>query len=1371
MDKQSNHKLYIANKNKMNFSNHNNKAKSLNANLVSMHDEKSYDYVHKFGKQAFKNDTRNYFIGGQRKSNKNGKDDCCWKWTDGSNWDYHKWYGREPNNWRNIEDVVNMYTHVNGMNDIASSHVTNAIYYQNIPSVDTIQIPNDNDSSIPLIYKSDMFDHILGSDHYDLNFTVSIKSDSNNTHYSRNIFTYGTTELRSPALWINRNNSWHWHLSFLKDPNLKLQPRWKNWRDKVSNIEIHVPESLRSFNRDLNVKISMKKTSKNSFEVHCTINGQPAIKPTGQNKLVKSIEATTANYHKTNELFQIKRTHSSKYPQELLRTFSVSNFQLKKLPAENPNFKQIQGFANQMQMEGMQIYEGMQNDNKARLYIANRHAKSWSEHNEIAKSNNAHMVSITNKEQNDYISKFGKKSFGNTGFFIGGERHGVQPTANEIKNTYDCQSYIDRYPDLQNYYTSCQFKIDGDCQQHPEMSNKDWFNDSEYGGPQGYPSEYITKEMCNARKQHWIKSCRSKGGSKDSEQNVTYDTKVIDDILAQDVWEMSMDISISESSKRWRNIFHYGNANWIRAPAMWLWPNYRNNEEDVWRLHLILRLVNTEGLTGRAKWLKYYNHQINFYVPKELRNFGETFNVRIQYRENESQSLAKVVIFINDVEQGLGHVIKDTVFERKTNQEFGIKKTWGWYTDVDSYTVNNFDMKKVASNIYVGNSGTNVKPITLPANDMQVSNQPMNPQNPVWSDKFKVSTSGNEVDVQRTDATGGWGQKLTLRADFPENPVPPKISMRYKDGKDCSVQSTSKGALDHWETYGKKEGRNPSKPQFDFLFNGCPRQTTDIRWLENAGKNETYISCATKCENNQECNMFEINGCGGNNHHPNCKGTCRLYKGNVDSVYVGDECNKNGNTKTFKRINYGDNKLYKWTDGSDWEFMNWYQGQPDNWEKKEDKVMMLYSNGKWNDINANAKLPSMYYKEIWNPNEIVLPEDSSSDKHFLYRSPQFDDIFNSNNFEIEFKITIDNNQRSWRNIFHYGNTNVIRSPSMFIYPNNAWQFLYGVQKAKSWMGWRKSHNYYKISVPEASRKFGQTMLVKVQWTSSKSKENPITILINGEKALIEIFNDTGSWGNLLPPEESDQDKEFYNKEGQLFKLKFGHNKQGYDINNVYLRKLDSDTIIQQESKTNTDNFSTQTIENMNYSLIEGNTSYNLATKQNEVLNIMDSEVRRVESKKAELDGVMFSQKRELELNESHRQRHRYYIYMLLILVVAIVAFVIIARMREMITFVPEFVYDLMVVLIIVIPGFLIYFAYLDIQRRDHMDFSKVQLAQPREESGEEKDKRQASYVEEGDLSAIGKLCKGQDCCPDETKDQTGVAWDSSVGKCMPYSSS
>lgn len=180
---------------------------------------------------------------------------------------------------------------------------------------------------------------------------------------------------------------------------------------------------------------------------------------------------------------------------------------------------------------------------------------------------------------------------------------------------------------------------------------------------------------------------------------------------------------------------------------------------------------------------------------------------------------------------------------------------------------------------------------------------------------------------------------------------------------------------------------------------------------------------------------------------------------------------------------------------------------------------------------------------------------------------------------------------------------------------------------------------------------------------------------------------------------------------------------------------------------------------MNYSVIEGNTTQNLGTKQNEVLNIIDSEVRRVQNKKAELDGVMFSQKRELELNESHRQKHRHYIYIILILVIALVAFVIVGRIRETFQIIPDFIYDLLVILIIVIAGFLIYFAYLDIRRRDHMDFSKVYLQQPRQDDSRE---RQVDYIAAGDLSALGKLCSGEDCCPDGTSD---VTWNPSRGKC------
>ena len=70
-----------------------------------------------------------------------------------------------------------------------------------------------------------------------------------------------------------------------------------------------------------------------------------------------------------------------------------------------------------------------------------------------------------------------------------------------------------------------------------------------------------------------------------------------------------------------------------------------------------------------------------------------------------------------------------------------------------------------------------------------------------------------------------------------------------------------------------------------------------------------------------------------------------------------------------------------------------------------------------------------------------------------------------------------------------------------------------------------------------------------------------------------------------------------------------------------------------------------------------------------------------------------------------------------------------------------------------------------------MDFSKVQLAQPRRETADERAEREADYVAAGDLSALGKLCSGEDCCPETDKAANRVTWDSTIGKCIPYSSS
>ena len=47
--------------------------------------------------------------------------------------------------------------------------------------------------------------------------------------------------------------------------------------------------------------------------------------------------------------------------------------------------------------------------------------------------------------------------------------------------------------------------------------------------------------------------------------------------MKQDEWEIKMDVTITANNNRWRNIFHYGNANHIRVPAMWIFPRNHGN--------------------------------------------------------------------------------------------------------------------------------------------------------------------------------------------------------------------------------------------------------------------------------------------------------------------------------------------------------------------------------------------------------------------------------------------------------------------------------------------------------------------------------------------------------------------------------------------------------------------------------------------------------------------------------------------------------------------------------------------------------------------------------------------------------------------------
>lgn len=173
--------------------------------------------------------------------------------------------------------------------------------------------------------------------------------------------------------------------------------------------------------------------------------------------------------------------------------------------------------------------------------------------------------------------------------------------------------------------------------------------------------------------------------------------------------------------------------------------------------------------------------------------------------------------------------------------------------------------------------------------------------------------------------------------------------------------------------------------------------------------------------------------------------------------------------------------------------------------------------------------------------------------------------------------------------------------------------------------------------------------------------------------------------------------------------------------------------------------------------------------QNTLSNIINTEQSRLEEKKELVDTSIFEQKRAQSLNESYRQKYNYYIYIIVAVISLFVSFIVIGEVSKTITFIPSVVYDLLYIASISVVGFFIYFTMLDIARRDHMDFSKINVNPPKELSADELEKQRDSNY--GGVVMMPKFCVGSDCCnPDDVNYPT--IWDIETGRCViPHAAS
>lgn len=169
------------------------------------------------------------------------------------------------------------------------------------------------------------------------------------------------------------------------------------------------------------------------------------------------------------------------------------------------------------------------------------------------------------------------------------------------------------------------------------------------------------------------------------------------------------------------------------------------------------------------------------------------------------------------------------------------------------------------------------------------------------------------------------------------------------------------------------------------------------------------------------------------------------------------------------------------------------------------------------------------------------------------------------------------------------------------------------------------------------------------------------------------------------------------------------------------------------------------------------------TNQNDVKEIVDTELNRLEQKKANVDTALEGQKRMVELNDSYREKYSYYTRVLVIVVVFLLLYIIISVISSYLPDVPESLFDVIYFILGVLLVFIIFFLYLDYSNRDNMDFKKLNYGPPNIPASAtqiKEQQRNASKIGDllGTINVTG--CIADQCCSDGTK------WDSGNSVCI-----
>ena len=184
----------------------------------------------------------------------------------------------------------------------------------------------------------------------------------------------------------------------------------------------------------------------------------------------------------------------------------------------------------------------------------------------------------------------------------------------------------------------------------------------------------------------------------------------------------------------------------------------------------------------------------------------------------------------------------------------------------------------------------------------------------------------------------------------------------------------------------------------------------------------------------------------------------------------------------------------------------------------------------------------------------------------------------------------------------------------------------------------------------------------------------------------------------------------------------------------------------------------------------GITNRDILTHQNEIADMVSQETERLASKKSNIDTALEGQQRMTMLNDSYRQKYSFYLKLVLTVLTLTILYIIINFLSSKMPMIPGPVWDLILIIIFSVGFIYLYYVYMDMSRRDSMNFNKLYFAVP----DPKKVTDTAKLLKGGDnskqsladaLKSFTGACRGADCCAGDN-----LTYDGESKVCVPASS-